>query len=53
VPHVPPQPGDRWRFNLYRLEMPDRKSAQGQAYSPLFVGDFHAVDRFAWLVFER
>src|SRR5215831_6399661 len=53
VPHVPPQPGDRWRFNLYRLEMPDRKNAQGQAYSPLFVGDFHAVDRFAWLVFER
>ena len=53
VPHVPPQPGDRWRFNLYRLEMPDRKNAQGQAYSPLFVGDFHAVDRFAWLVFDR
>ena len=53
VPHVPPQPGDRWRFNLYRLEMPDRKNVQGQAYSPLFVGDFHAVDRFAWLVFDR
>ena len=44
---------DRWRFNLYRLEMPDRKNAQGQAFSPLFVGDFHAVERFAWLVFER
>jgi len=53
VPRLPPQPGDRWRFNLYRLEMPDRKNAQGQALSPLFVGDFHAVDRFAWLVFER
>jgi len=52
VPRLPPQPGDRWRFNLYRLEMPDRKNAQGQAFSPLFVGDFHAVDRFAWLVFE-
>ena len=52
VPHVPPRPGDRWRFNLYRLELPDRKQAQGQAFSPLFVGDFHAVDRFAWLVFD-
>jgi len=52
VPHVPPRPGGRWRFNLYRLDLPDRKTAQGQAYSPLFVGDFHAVDRFAWLVFE-
>ena len=53
VPHLPPRPGDRWRFNLYRLELPDRKQVQGQAFSPLFVGDFHAVDRFAWLVFER
>jgi hypothetical protein len=52
VPHLPPRPGDRWRFNLYRLDLPDRKNAQGQAFSPLFVGDFHAVDRFAWLVFE-
>ena len=52
VPHLPPRPGDRWRFNLYRLELPDRKNVQGQAFSPLFVGDFHAVDRFAWLVFE-
>ena len=34
------------------LELPDRKNAQGQAFSPLFVGDFHAVDRFAWLVFD-
>ena len=53
VPHLPPRPGDRWRFNLYRLELPDRKNAQGQAFSPLFVGDFHAVDRFAWLVFDE
>jgi hypothetical protein len=52
VPHLPPRPGDRWRFNLYRLDLPDRRSAQGQALSPLFVGDFHALDRFAWLVFD-
>src|SRR5262249_61533834 len=52
VPPPPPRPGDRWRFNLYRLDLPDRKNAQGQALSPLFVGDFHALDRFAWLVFD-
>jgi hypothetical protein len=52
VPHLPPRPGDRWRFNLYRLELPDRRTQQGQALSPLFVGDFHALPRFAWLVFE-
>lgn len=51
VPNTPPQPGDRWRFNLYRLELPDRKSQQGYAFSPLFVGDFHALPRFGTLVF--
>ena len=53
VPHVPPRPGDRWRFNLYRLEHHGRRQVEGQAYSPPRVGDFHALNRFAWLVFER
>jgi hypothetical protein len=52
VPHVPPQPGDKWRFNLYRLEHHGRKQVEGQAFSPLFIGDFHALPRFAWLVFQ-
>ena len=52
VPNVPPRKGDRWRFNLYRLEHPGRKTVEGQAFSPLFVGDFHALPRFGWLVFE-
>jgi hypothetical protein len=52
VPRLPPQPGDRWRFNLYRLDLPDRKRQEGQAFSPLFVPDFHATHRFGWLVFE-
>lgn len=52
VPHLPPHPGDRWRFNLYRLEHLDRKQVEGQAFSPLFQGDFHNLPRFAWLVFD-
>jgi hypothetical protein len=52
VPHVPPKPGDRWRFNLYRLEHHGRRNVEGQAFSPLFVGDFHALPRFGWLVFQ-
>jgi hypothetical protein len=53
VPHVPPQKGDRWRFNAYRLEHIARRSnIEGQSFSPLFVGDFHALPRFGWLVFE-
>lgn len=53
VPHVPPQKGDRWRFNAYRLEhMARRTNIEGQSFSPLFVGDFHALPRFGWLVLE-
>jgi len=52
VPHVPPQKGERWRFNLYRLEHPGRRGEEGQSFSPLFVGDFHALPRFGWLVFD-
>ena len=52
VPHVPPQKGERWRFNLYRLEHHGRRAVEGQAFSPLFVGDFHALPRFGWLTFQ-
>ncbi|MFZ5471199.1 MAG: carbohydrate-binding family 9-like protein [Myxococcota bacterium] len=52
VPNVPPKPGDRWRFNLYRLEHLGRRQVEGQAFSPLFAGDFHHLPRFGWLSFE-
>jgi hypothetical protein len=25
---------------------------EGQSFSPVFVGDFHALPRFGWLSFE-
>jgi hypothetical protein len=52
VPRVPPKKGDRWRFNLYRLEHLNRTSVEGYAFSPPLVGDFHHLPRFGWLVFE-
>lgn len=53
VPRVPPQKGDRWRFNAYRLEhFVHSVNIEGQSFSPLFVGDFHALPRFGWFVFE-
>jgi hypothetical protein len=53
VPHVPPQKGDVWRFNAYRLEHFVRaQQIEGQSFSPLFVGDFHALPRFGKLIFE-
>jgi hypothetical protein len=50
APH--PRRGDRWRFNLYRLRQNPGQRAEGQAYSPPMVGDFHALDRFATMRFE-
>lgn len=52
VPRWPPQPGDKWRFNLYRLDWhSNREKNEGQAFSPLYVGDFHHLPRFGWLEF--
>lgn len=53
VPHVPPQKGDMWRFNAYRLEhIVHHTQIEGQAFSPLFIGDFHHLPRFGKLYFE-
>lgn len=53
VPHVPPAKGEAWRFNLYRLEhLKRRTEIEGQSFSPLFVGDFHALPRFGKLIFD-
>jgi hypothetical protein len=52
VPRWPPQAGDKWRFNLYRLEWhTDRKVNEGSSFSPPLVGDFHNLSRFGWLEF--
>lgn len=52
VPKLPVSSGDRWRFNLYRLEIRGVRQPEGHAFSPLFVGDFHHLPRFGVLVFE-
>ncbi|HEV8322434.1 MAG TPA: carbohydrate-binding family 9-like protein [Myxococcota bacterium] len=50
APHAPPLPGDVWRANLFRLEMPPGASTnRGSAWSPPLVGDFHALWRFGEL----
>jgi hypothetical protein len=53
LPRTPPRAGDRWRFNLYRLEHLERgRRVEGQSFAPLHANDFHRLDRFGWLVFE-
>lgn len=44
----PPQPGTRWRINLYRH---DKSHRAGLAFSPTLQGSFHVPERFGWLEF--
>lgn len=50
APQTPPQPGDRWRLNLYRVEkLPVRASL---AWSPTLKNDFHLPSMFGEIVFS-
>lgn len=51
VSRLPPGLGDTWRFNMFRMEIPQGKPQQAAGWSPPLVGDFHALDRFGDLVF--
>lgn len=51
VPHVPPQRGDRWRFNLFRLDH-GAAGVEGIALSPVMIGDFHNLPKYAHLRFR-
>jgi len=51
APRLPPQPGDRWRMNLYRVEEYPDKAAL--AWSPTLKPDFHVPSRFGGIVFEE
>ena len=53
---VPPLPGDRWRFNLFRIERPGgpqapEKDVVAVAWSPTGEPSFHVPRAFRDLVF--
>ncbi len=55
---VPPQPGDRWRFNVFRIERPfgpgsPEKDGVFSAWSPTGGGTFHVPRAFRELVFAE
>ena len=49
--NLPPQAGDRWRINLYRVE--NRPTPSLLAWSPTFKDDFHLPERFGEIVFSN
>jgi hypothetical protein len=55
---LPPKPGDRWRFNVFRIERPGgpkdpEKDAQFLAWSPTGNPSFHVPLAFRELVFAE
>ncbi len=54
---IPPQPGDRWRFNVFRIKRPNgpMRPADGAilaAWSPTGTPSFHVPDAFQALTFR-
>jgi hypothetical protein len=47
--HLPPQPGDRWRMNLYRVEQ--KPEVAELAWSPTLQDDFHVLSKMGEIVF--
>ena len=45
-----PEPGTRWRINLYRH---DTATNGFLAFSPTLTNTFHTPDRFGWLEFAK
>lgn len=53
VPHLPPVAGERWTFNLFRLDHGRGVGEDGQAFSPVMIGDFHNLPKYGTLVFGK
>ena len=49
--HLPPQPGDRWRMNLYRVE--SKPQVAESAWSPTLQPDFHVLPRLGEILFTE
>ncbi|HOT95687.1 MAG TPA: carbohydrate-binding family 9-like protein [bacterium] len=50
--HQPPQPGDLWRINFYRIDSPRLGVQELYAWSPVLLGTFHRPWRFGYLRFD-
>ena len=54
APHIPPEPGDSWKINFYRLERPrgQEEDLIALAWSPCY-GSNHMPRRFGTIIFSR
>jgi len=53
APNVPSKSGDKWRLNLYRIDLPQRNKelADYSAWSPVSGESYHDPDRFGEIEF--
>ena len=52
APHAPPQSGDIWRANFYRIDSPQAEQREHYAWSQTGRAAFHLPWRFGFLHFE-
>ena len=49
---IPPAPGDRWRLNVIRVDLPrGQGGVAASSWSPITIRDFHALGRMLNVVF--
>lgn len=53
APNTPPKAGNKWRLNLFRMERPKKRGTIAAMWSPVFVGDFHTLNRWGEVVFSE
>ncbi len=53
APNIPPQPGDTWLANFYRIDAPEDGRPEYYAWSATQIIDFHIPQRFGRLVFAE
>lgn len=49
---VPPKPGDKYRINIFRIDLPKGKARQASAWNAPLSSDFHTMSRLGTLVFD-
>ncbi|MCK5739023.1 carbohydrate-binding family 9-like protein [bacterium] len=52
APNIPPQKGDQWRFNLYRIDSPTPGKIESYSWSRVYTTNFHKPWRFGFLKFN-
>jgi len=51
APHLPPEEGDQWRLNLYRIERKPKE--EYSAWSPTLASSYHTPARFGEITFSK